>query len=155
MQASAEAGVNVSYGYDPDDWFGTATLRRRVLDAWAASPARVREDAYAEEDAALGACRDRLVVELLQIAVDAAAAGGVPSRVLVRLRTDTAELEVANNGRPVDAAGVEALSTLRASTKRDTGSVGKFGAGFAAVLAVTDEPSIVSAVPAVVPGTSE
>ncbi|NAZ86836.1 hypothetical protein, partial [Kineococcus indalonis] len=46
------------------DPFGTAALRRRVLEAWAASPARLREDANAEEDAALGAYRDRLVVEL-------------------------------------------------------------------------------------------
>jgi len=30
------------------DPFGTAELRRRVLDAWAASPARFREDANAE-----------------------------------------------------------------------------------------------------------
>ncbi len=30
------------------DPFGTAELRHRVLDAWAASPARFREDANAE-----------------------------------------------------------------------------------------------------------
>ena len=39
-------------------------------------------------------------------------------------------------------AGVEALATLRASAKRDGGSVGRFGVGFAAVLTVTDEPSV-------------
>ncbi|MCW2873460.1 hypothetical protein, partial [Actinacidiphila oryziradicis] len=50
-------------GADP---FGTARLRRGVLDAWAASPARFREDANAEEDLALGGYRDRLVVELAQ-----------------------------------------------------------------------------------------
>ncbi|KOG42368.1 hypothetical protein ADK38_46615, partial [Streptomyces varsoviensis] len=46
------------------DAFGTGRLRRGVLDAWAASPARFREDANAEEDLALGGYRDRLVVEL-------------------------------------------------------------------------------------------
>ncbi len=48
----------------------------------------------------------------------------------------------ANTGTPLDATGVEALSTLRASAKRGTASVGRFGVGFAAVLAVTDEPAI-------------
>ncbi len=47
-------------GVDP---FGTARLRRGVLDAWGAGPARFREDANAEEDLALGGYRDRLVVE--------------------------------------------------------------------------------------------
>ncbi|MCM3887074.1 sacsin N-terminal ATP-binding-like domain-containing protein [Frankia sp. R82] len=143
--------------------FETDAIRRRVLDAWAASPARFREDANAEEDAALGAYRDRLVVELLQNALDAATEAGVPARVHLRLTTARAAqsppagavvagagpgglLEVANTGVALSAAGVEALSTLRASTKRDapSGAIGRFGAGFAAVLAVTDEPSIVS-----------
>ena len=39
---------------DESDPFATAALRGRVLDAWAASPARFREDANAEEDYALG-----------------------------------------------------------------------------------------------------
>ncbi len=136
------------------DVYGTAAIQRRVLDAWVASPARFREDANAEEDAALGAYHDRLVVELLQNAVDAAGEAGVPARVLLRLSTDATIpdagpaglLEIANTGAALSAAGVEALSTLRASTKRDSASVGRFGAGFAAVLAVTDEPSIVSRV---------
>ncbi|WP_154675289.1 sacsin N-terminal ATP-binding-like domain-containing protein [Parafrankia elaeagni] len=122
--------------------FGTATLRARVLEAWTASPSRFREDANAEEDAALGAYRDRLLVELIQNAVDAATAAGMPARVRVRLSSGL--LEVANTGAPLTAAGVEALSTLRASAKRDVEAVGRFGAGFAAVLAVTDTPSILS-----------
>ncbi len=59
------------------DPFGVARLRRSVLDAWAASPARFREDANAEEDLALGGYRDRLVVELAQNAADAAVRAGV------------------------------------------------------------------------------
>ncbi|MEV6178014.1 molecular chaperone Hsp90 [Streptomyces sp. NPDC052015] len=127
-------------GADP---FGTARLRRGVLDAWATSPARFREDANAEEDLALGGYRDRLVVELAQNAADAAARAGVPGRLRLTLREQV--LVAANTGAPLDAAGVESLATLRASAKRDAQqvSVGRFGVGFAAVLAVTDEPAVV------------
>src|ERR1700741_455322 len=97
----------------PDDAFDTASLRRRVLDAWAASPARFREDANAEEDYALGGYRDRLVVELAQNAADAASRAGVPGRL--RLTLSDGMLTAANTGAPLDANGVEALSTLRAS----------------------------------------
>jgi hypothetical protein len=127
-------------GADP---FGTARLRRGVIDAWATSPARFREDANAEEDLVLGGYRDRLVVELAQNAADAAARAGVPGRLRLTLRDGV--LVAANTGAPLDAAGVESLSTLRASAKRETHeqAVGRFGVGFAAVLAVTDEPAVV------------
>ena len=125
------------------DPFDTAALRRRVLDAWAASPARFREDANAEEELALGGYRDRLVVELAQNAADAAARAGLgPGRLRLTLRGGV--LAAANTGAPVDAAAVESLSTLRASSKRAdaTPTVGRFGVGFSAVLAVSDEPAI-------------
>ncbi|MFJ2831284.1 sacsin N-terminal ATP-binding-like domain-containing protein [Streptomyces sp. NPDC087263] len=127
-------------GADP---FGTARLRRGVLDAWATSPARFREDANAEEDLVLGGYRDRLVVELAQNAADAAARAQVPGRLRLTLRDGV--LVAANTGAPLDATGVESLSTLRASAKRDADdtAVGRFGVGFAAVLAVTDEPAVV------------
>ncbi|MEU9186926.1 molecular chaperone Hsp90 [Streptomyces sp. NPDC048484] len=126
-------------GTDP---FGTARLRRGVLDAWATSPARFREDANSEEDLVLGGYRDRLVVELAQNASDAASRAGVPGRLRLTLRDGV--LVAANTGAPLDATGVESLSTLRASAKRDghDGAVGRFGVGFAAVLAVTDEPAL-------------
>ncbi len=132
------------------DPFGTEELRRRVLDGWAASPARFREDANAEEDYALGGYRDRVVVELAQNAADAAARGGVAGWLRLILRAGT--LVAANTGAPLDAAGVAALSTLRASSKRasradDTAhetAVGRFGVGFAAAVAVSDEPRISS-----------
>ncbi|WP_314415165.1 sacsin N-terminal ATP-binding-like domain-containing protein [Streptomyces sp. DSM 40484] len=126
-------------GADP---FGTARLRRGVLDAWATSPARFREDANSEEDLVLGGYRDRLVVELAQNAADAASRAGVPGRLRLTLRDGV--LAAANTGAPLDATGVESLSTLRASAKRDESdsAVGRFGVGFAAVLAVTDEPAL-------------
>ncbi|MCO5993130.1 sacsin N-terminal ATP-binding-like domain-containing protein [Actinoallomurus rhizosphaericola] len=126
-----------------DDPFGTTAIRERVLAAWTASPARFREDANAEEDHTRGGYRDRVIVELAQNAADAAARAGVPGRIRFDLRDGV--LHAANAGAPLDAAGVEALSTLRASAKRDdTHAVGRFGVGFAAVVAVSDEPVIVS-----------
>ena len=134
-------------GSDP---FQTEDLRRRVLSGWAASPSRFREDANAEEDYALGGYRDRVVVELAQNAADAAVRAGVPGRLRLTLRDAT--LTAANTGAPLDAAGVEALSTLRASGKRPgaaagagEATVGRFGVGFAAVVAVSDCPRIRSA----------
>ncbi|RGD63154.1 molecular chaperone Hsp90 [Kitasatospora xanthocidica] len=127
------------------DPFGSAALRRRVLDAWAASPSRFREDANAEEELALGGYRDRLVVELAQNAADAAVrAGHGPGRL--RLTLADGVLAAANTGAPLDVAAVESLSTLRASSKRgEAPAVGRFGVGFAAVLAVTDEPAVLGA----------
>ncbi|MFE4536470.1 sacsin N-terminal ATP-binding-like domain-containing protein [Streptomyces scopuliridis] len=138
--------VRTTEGADP---FGTARLRRGVLDAWGASPARFREDANAEEDLALGGYRDRLVIELAQNAADAAARAGVKGRLRLTLRPGGADgpavLVAANTGAPLDATGVESLSTLRASAKREghESAVGRFGVGFAAVLAVSDEPAVI------------
>ncbi|MHC5262959.1 sacsin N-terminal ATP-binding-like domain-containing protein [Streptomyces sp. UC4497] len=127
-------------GVDP---FDTARLRHTVLQAWSGSAARFREDANAEEDLALGGYRDRLVVELAQNAADAAARAGVEGRLALTLKDGV--LAAANTGAPLDEAGVESLSTLRASAKREDTScaVGRFGVGFAAVLAVSDEPAVV------------
>ena len=132
------------------DPFDTAGIRRRVLAAWADSPARFREDANAEEDLVRGGYRDRLLVELAQNAADAATRAGVPGRLRLELAAVGSTvggggevLHAANTGAPLDAGGVAGLATLRASAKRDeAGSVGRFGVGFAAVLAVSDEPAV-------------
>ncbi|ACU76070.1 conserved hypothetical protein [Catenulispora acidiphila DSM 44928] len=134
-----------------------------MLEAWVASPVRFREDANLEEDLVLGGYRDRVVVELAQNAADAALRAKVPGRL--RLTLDGQTLTAANVGAPLDADGVTGLSTLRASAKvGDAGGaddpadasevaaaaataaspVGRFGVGFAAVLAVCDEPSVLS-----------
>ena len=129
----------------PDDAYNATAIRDRVLDAWAASPARFREDANAEEDYALGGYRDRVVVELAQNAADAAARAARAGRLWLTLANGT--LIAANTGAPLDADGVESLSTLRASSKRDDApdaTVGRFGVGFAAVVAVSDEPRIIT-----------
>ena len=113
------------------DPFGTAALRQAVLRAWEGSPTRFREDANAEEDLRLGGYRDRVLVELAQNAADAAGAGGA-----LWARVVDGELRVANTGAPMTADGVAGLASLRASAKRGSGSVGRFGVGFAAVLSV-------------------
>ncbi|MFG1808988.1 sacsin N-terminal ATP-binding-like domain-containing protein [Streptomyces sp. NPDC049040] len=131
------------------DPFRTADLRQAVLTAWSASAARFREDANAEEDLALGGHRDRLIIELAQNAADAATRAGVAGRLRLTYHEATPEapalLAAANTGAPLDAVAVESLSTLRASAKRDEGpaAIGRFGVGFAAVLAVSDEPAVV------------
>ncbi|PWJ55206.1 hypothetical protein SAMN06264364_104129 [Quadrisphaera granulorum] len=124
-------------------------LRRAVLDVWAASPDRFREDANAEEDAALGPYRDRAVVELAQNAADAAVRGGVSGRLVLRLEQvngddDGARLLALNTGAPLDAAGVRALASLRASAKRDAALTGRFGVGATSLLAISDDVTWVS-----------
>lgn len=134
------------------DPFDTAAIRSRLLDAWVASPVRFREDANLEEDLVLGGYRDRVLVELAQNAADAALRADArrPGRLRLTLSGDT--LTAANTGAPLDAAGVTGLTTLRASGKIDEAGgagdtaapVGRFGVGFAAVLAVSDEPAVLS-----------
>ena len=128
------------------DPFATGEVRERVLDGWSASPVRFREDANAEEDYALGSYRDRLVVELAQNAADAASRAVGPGRLLLAVREQEgrAVLVAANTGARLTAEGVQSLATLRASQKRDEEVVGRFGVGFSAVLAVTDEPVVIS-----------
>ncbi|MDD7968794.1 sacsin N-terminal ATP-binding-like domain-containing protein [Actinomycetospora lemnae] len=124
------------------DPFGTAALRQAVLDAWSGSPARFREDANAEEDLLRGGYRDRWFVELAQNAADAAERAGTTT--VLRVRLEGGEVHVAGAGAPLDADGVAALASLRASAKRGDGGVGRFGVGFAAVTAVSDAPRVVT-----------
>ncbi|MFC7341260.1 sacsin N-terminal ATP-binding-like domain-containing protein [Saccharopolyspora griseoalba] len=121
------------------DHFGAAALRDAVLRSWEASPTRFREDANAEEDLRLGGYRDRLLVELAQNAADAADGDGS-----LRVELAGRELRVANTGAPLTSDGVAALASLRASAKREGATVGRFGVGFAAVLAVSDAPRVLS-----------
>ncbi|WP_034268868.1 sacsin N-terminal ATP-binding-like domain-containing protein [Haloechinothrix halophila] len=142
------------------DPFETTALRDAVVQAWRASPTRFTEDANSEEDLRIGGYADRLFVELAQNAADAATLAGVPGRVRVSVVDHVSdagpglaagpdagagrELRVANTGAPLDADGVAALASLRASAKRGGVTVGRFGVGFAAVLAVSSEPRVVS-----------
>ncbi|CAM2795901.1 molecular chaperone Hsp90 [Saccharomonospora xinjiangensis] len=128
----------------PDDLPSIEQLRQAVLRSWRDSPTRFTEDTNAERDLRVGAYRDRVFVELAQNAADAAALAGEPGRLRVRIADG--ELRVANTGAPLDRRGIAALASLRASGKPADaeGTVGRFGVGFAAVLAVTSEPRVVS-----------
>ncbi|PRZ08122.1 histidine kinase/DNA gyrase B/HSP90-like ATPase [Isoptericola sp. CG 20/1183] len=125
-----------------EDVFGTAALRHAVAEAWLGSATRFREDANSEEDHARGHYRDRVVVELLQNAADAAARAGARGHALVRLDLAERRLVVANTGAALDADGVASLASLRASAKSGAGLVGRFGVGFAAVRSVSDDVTV-------------
>ena len=134
MSGSASSSAE----HDSADPFGTVQLRAGVLAAWRDSPTRLREDAAAEADLVRAGYRDRLLTELAQNAADAAAAAGVPGRIVVQSSDRT--LSIANTGAPLDLAGVHALTALRSSGKTGgTGEVGRFGVGFTAVLTVSEE----------------
>ncbi len=114
-----------------------------MLAAWRDSPTRLREDAATEHDLVRAGYRDRLLTELAQNAADAARKAGVPGDLVVRL--DGRDLSIGNTGAPLDVSGVHALTALRASAKSDDGAVGRFGVGFTAVLAVSDDIELRSA----------
>ncbi|MCS3781042.1 sacsin N-terminal ATP-binding-like domain-containing protein [Tsukamurella ocularis] len=122
------------------DPFGTAALRRATLAAWRDSPTRAAEDLAAERDLVTVGYRDRVAVELAQNAADAATAAGIPGELAVWAEADG--VHVANTGAPLSKSGVASLAALRVSPKSDGASVGRFGVGFAAVLAVTDQVEI-------------
>ncbi len=126
----------MSAGADP---FGTAALREATLQAWRSSPTRLREDTATERDLIRGGYRDRVITELAQNAADAASKANVPGRLDIWM--DNGELHVANTGAPLDLAGVQALTALRASSK-DATAVGRYGVGFTAVAAVSDTVQI-------------
>ncbi|MEU2043531.1 ATP-binding protein [Nocardia niwae] len=119
------------------DPFGTSALRAAVLAAWRDSPTRLREDAASESDLVRAGYRDRLLTELAQNAADAARKAGVAGAVVVRL--DGRDLYIGNTGAPLDVSGVHALTALRASGKSAGETVGRFGVGFTAVLAVSED----------------
>ncbi|MEE2060529.1 sacsin N-terminal ATP-binding-like domain-containing protein [Rhodococcus artemisiae] len=123
---------------DTADPFGTAALRDGLVAAWRSSPTRLREDVATEADLVRTGYRDRVLTELAQNAADAASRAGIPGTLRV-WRVGTC-LHIANTGAPLDETGVQALTALRASSK--TGGVGRFGVGFTAVLAISDEVEV-------------
>ncbi|MFD6857171.1 sacsin N-terminal ATP-binding-like domain-containing protein [Rhodococcus sp. NPDC060090] len=123
---------------DTADPFGTAALRDGLVAAWRSSPTRLREDIATEADLVRAGYRDRVLTELAQNAADAASRAGIAGTLRV-WQIGTC-LHIANTGAPLDETGVQALTALRASSK--TGGVGRFGVGFTAVLAISDEVEV-------------
>lgn len=76
-----------------------------------------------------------MLTELAQNAADAAAREGIDGHL--KVWSSGNELHIANTGAPLDVGGVHALTALRVSEK--VSGVGRFGVGFTAVRAVSDE----------------
>ena len=114
---------------------------QRTLDAYAAQPNFVDEQANQEQDTARGGYADRQIVELVQNSADQLAKFG-GGRVYIQL-TDS-HLYCADDGEPLDEDGARALLSSHLSPKRATTEIGRFGVGFKSVLRVTDKPAVFS-----------
>ena len=114
---------------------------QQTLNAYAAQPNLVDEQANQEQDTARGGYADRQIVELVQNSADQLAKSG-GGRVYIQL-TD-AHLYCADDGAPLDEDGAKALLFSHLSPKRTTAEIGRFGVGFKSVLRVTDKPAVFS-----------
>ncbi|MFC7673270.1 DEAD/DEAH box helicase [Mycolicibacterium sp. GCM10028919] len=112
----------------------------RTLQSYESKPEWVEEHAHIEQAIAEGGYGHRQVYELVQNGADAMVrrSGG---RIEVIL-TDT-HLYCANEGDPIDEAGLGAMLSSNTSRKRGE-EIGRFGLGFKSVLAVTDRPEFYS-----------
>lgn len=113
----------------------------RTLRAYHAQPSLVTEHANLEHDTAHGAYAHRQIFELVQNRADALTHSDGAS-ILVRLTGEY--LYCADDGEPIDDAGVRALMFSHMSSKRDTSEIGRFGLGFKSVLGATDAPEFYS-----------
>ncbi len=113
----------------------------RTLNAYAAQPARIEEDAHAEAQWLSGGYGHRQLYELIQNGADAIQEKGGIGHIAVVLTQDC--LYCANEGAPVTEAGIRALLGAHLSAKKDD-EIGRFGLGFKSVLGVCDTPDIVS-----------
>ena len=102
---------------------------------------RIDEDVNTEVAASEVGYRGRQLFELIQNGADAMA-GSQGGRVAVVLTDEV--LYVANEGRPFDAAGVEAVMAARIGRKRSELEIGRFGLGFKSVVALSEGPQIIS-----------
>jgi len=112
----------------------------RTLNSYESKPEWVEEHAHIEQAIAEGGYGHRQVYELVQNGADAMV-GRSGGRIEVIL-TDT-HLYCANEGDPIDEAGLGAMLSSNTSRKRGE-EIGRFGLGFKSVLAVTDRPEFFS-----------
>lgn len=134
---------------DLADWQGTdsdiANLVRlcseRALAAYRVHPNLVTEHANIERAVAQGGYGRRQLYELVQNGADALRDSGEEGTIKILLTPEA--LYCANEGNPVDPAGVIALLNSHVSAKRGL-EIGRFGLGFKSVLEITDSPQIFS-----------
>ena len=115
---------------------------QKTLDAYASKETLVQRDANEEADIARGGYAHRQLFELVQNGADAAAKISDGGRIDIILADK--HLYCADNGRPIDEAGVTALELSHMSPKRDTNEIGRFGLGFKSVLGVSEAPEFFS-----------
>ena len=115
--------------------------RAAALGSFKANPLLISEQAHQEDSYRTGGYAERQILELVQNAGDALTRGGSRGQVTVLIRNDT--LYCANEGAPFSQKGIEAVCQAYMSPKRGD-EIGRFGLGFKSVLAVTDDPLILS-----------
>ena len=127
----------------PDGELGKAILEknRARLASYMAEPTDVREHANHELDLSRGGYADRQIVELTQNSADQSLSHGNGS-IEVVLTAD--RLYFADDGIPIDEAGVTALLHTHLSDKRGNEQIGRFGLGFKSLLRVSDNIDFIS-----------
>jgi superfamily II DNA or RNA helicase len=110
------------------------------LEAYRVNPPLLEEQRNIEDAAAEGGYQGRQLYELIQNGADALLAQ--PGGGLQVVLTDTS-FYCANEGEPIDVAGVRAILLSNVSQKRGD-EIGRFGLGFKSVLEVTDNPEFYS-----------
>ena len=115
---------------------------RRTIAAYKDQPRLVLEHANLEQDTARGGYAHRQLFELVQNGADALSSASDGGRIAIRL-TDGC-LYCADDGEPINEAGVTALMFSHMSPKRGTSEIGRFGLGFKSVLGVSDGPEFFS-----------
>ncbi|MFN3166123.1 MAG: DEAD/DEAH box helicase [Phycisphaeraceae bacterium] len=111
-------------------------ISEQQLQSYRVNPRLVTEQAKFELARREGTYGRRQLYELIQNGADAML-GTSGGRIHVQL-TET-HLYCANEGAPVDTAGIEALLYSHMSSKRGH-EIGRFGLGFKSVLGVSDRP---------------
>ncbi|WP_315913287.1 DEAD/DEAH box helicase [Arthrobacter sp. lap29] len=114
---------------------------RAAVSSYEADPQLLREHANQEESFRTGGYAKRQVLELVQNAADALLRHDSRGKVAVVLTDDA--LYCANEGRPFDEAGIDAVTHAYISDKRGD-EIGRFGLGFKSILAITSNAQILS-----------
>src|SRR5690349_10548139 len=113
---------------------------QRNLETYKVNPPLLEQDRNIEDAAVEGGYQGRQLYELIQNGADALLAD--PGGGLQVVLTDTS-FYCANEGEPIDVAGVRAILLSNVSQKRGD-EIGRFGLGFKSVLEVTDNPEFYS-----------
>ena len=114
----------------------------KTLASYREQPNLVTEHANHERDTAHGGYAHRQLFELVQNSADALR--GAPRGKSILIRLTERFLYCADDGTPIDKAGVEGLMFSHMSSKRGAGAIGRFGIGFKSVVKVTDAPEFFS-----------